>query len=354
MKQGPATRARLGSRPPRWLLLAVTAAIVAAVTASAVFTVGRAGHHPRPTAYRPSAGPPPSVDHDSLIPAAGALLGAWVKPADGFADSAQESGILAFEHAIGRKLAISSLYMSWSEPMPVALARWDLRSGSIPMIGWAGASSAMILAGAFDSQVRAQAIQLKSLHGPVMLRYFPEMNGGFYAKKVGTPAEFIAAWRHLWDIFASVGATNVHWVWNPSGVGFATGAAQRLYPGDSYVNWIGADGYNWAPALPGARWRSFSDIFSAFYQWAEHEPKPLLIGEFGATEGRPQAKAAWFRQTGQELQAQFPRIRAIVYFNSIHENFGYSFDWTVTSSPSALGAFRDLALNPYFSARPST
>jgi hypothetical protein len=344
---------RLSSHASRWRVLAVTAVIVAAVTALAVLLLARPGQQQPSAAYRPPTGPLPPLQPDALIPAAGILLGAWVKPTSGFTDSGQEAGIVAFEHAIGRKLAISSLYLSWNEPMPVALARWDLRGGRIPMISWTGESSARLLAGTSDSWVRAQALALKSLPGPVLLRYFPEMNNGYEARLAGSPAQFVAAWRHLHEIFASAGAANVHWVWNPSGVGFATGFAQRFYPGDAYVNWIGADGYNWAPRLPGVAWRSFSDIFSAFYRWAEHAAKPLLIGEFGAVEGRPDAKAAWLRQAGKELRTQFPRIKAVVYFNSIHENFGYQFDWKVTSSSSALAAFRALARDPYFTAHPA-
>jgi Glycosyl hydrolase family 26 len=327
--------------------------LVAVLAASVAIVLARHAQHPRSAGYQPPSGPLPPVAPDSLTPARGALFGAWVKPTAGFSDSDQESGIVAFEHAIGRKLAIDSLYVAWRDPMPVALARWDLRSGRIPMISWAGASSARLLTGTYDPQIRAQALRLKSLPGPVMLRYFPEMNNPAVAEITGSPAEFIAAWQHLYDVFASVGATNVHWVWNPSGSGFSTGSAQRFYPGAAYVNWIGADGYNWAPKLQGSAWRSFSDIFSAFYQWAEHEGKPLLVGEFGVTERAPGEKAAWFRQAGRQLPAKFPRIRAIVYFNSVHTNFGVQFDWKVTSSPAALTAFRTFANDPYLSAQPS-
>jgi Glycosyl hydrolase family 26 len=340
-------------------VLAVIAAIVAASAVLFLVRHDRVRHHqaagPRPSvSYRPPAGPLPPMTADSLIPARGALLGAWVKPTAGFTDSGQEAGILSFEHAVGRKLAINSLYTTWSDPMPAALASWDLRGGRVPMITWAGASSAVIASGADDAQIRAAALGLKAVGGPVLLRYFPEMDYSFQAKTAGTPAQYIAAWRHLHDIFASVGAANVHWVWCPSAIGFATGSAQRFYPGDSYVDWIGADGYNWAPELKGTTWRSFATIFSAFYQWGEHEAKPLLVGEFGAVEGKPGEKAEWLRQVGQELSAQFPRIKAIIYFNSIHENFGLQFDWKVTSSPSALAGFRALAMDPYLAARLGT
>ncbi len=297
--------------------------------------------------------PLPPAGQDSLLPGTGVLLGAWVQPAAGLTDASQESAISAFERMIGRKLAIDSLYVGWGDPMPLALARWDLRGGRIPIISWGDVSSARVVAGTYDRQIRKQAAQLKSLHGPVLLRFFPEMNNGFVTSAAGTAATFIAAWRHVYKIFVTAGATNVQWVWCPTSIGFSTGVAQHFYPGEAYVNWIGADGFNWAPGRPGAHWRSFAAIFSAFYDWADRQGRPLLVGEFGTAEGSSRAKANWFRQAGQQLQVLFPRIRAVVYFNSIHENFGYQFDWTVNSSPSALAAFRAIVHNRYFSARPT-
>jgi hypothetical protein len=291
---------------------------------------------------------------DSLLPPRGVLFGAAVQPTDGFSTADREAATTAFERTIGRRLAIVSLYMRWPDPMPVALAAWDLRGRRIPMISWDGISSAEVIAGLYDSQLRHAAEQLESLHGPVLLRYMPEMNDASVAKFAGSPATFIAAWRHVYGIFRNAGASNVQWVWCPTSLGFAGGGAQAFYPGENYVNWIGADGYNWAPGLPGARWRSFAAIFNAFYLWADGQPKPLLIGEFGTCEGLRGAKARWFSQAGGELHMLFPRIRAVVYFSSVGMDFGLRFDWRADSSQSALAAFRALVRDPYLSARPIT
>jgi hypothetical protein len=296
------------------------------------------------------SGPLPPAAADPLQPGNGTLFGAWVQPPNGFTDADQQDAIRSFEHMIGRKLAIDGLYTSWTQAMPLVLARWDLHDGRVPMISWGEVSSAAVLAGTYDQHIRQAAEQLKSLHGPVLLRFFPEMdNPGHVAKLAGSPATFIASWQHIYKIFQSVGATNVQWVWCPTSIGYFSGAAQRFYPGQAYVNWIGADGYNWAPVRPGANWRSFAEIFSAFYDWSERQGKPLLVGEFGTDEGSAGAKARWFQQAGEQLEDLFPRIKAVVYFNSSHANFGYQFDWRVNSSPSALAAFRAVVNEPYFS-----
>ncbi len=48
----------------------------------------------------------------------------------------------------------------------------------------------------------------------------------------------------------------------------------------------------------------------------------MLVGEFGTVEGAPGAKAAWFAQAGLTIRTLFPAIRAVVYFNSDHPDFG--------------------------------
>jgi hypothetical protein len=323
-------------------------AVLAALAAIAVAVIVV-----RPGQGQPAGRQVPVVEPDSLAPARGALFGAWVQPAGYAGAYAEQSAVASFEHTIGRKLAIDNLYVPWTAPMPLAVARWDLRQASIPMISWAGARTDLIAAGAYDAQIRARALALKALHGPVLLRWFGEMDDGMSRANSVSPASYIAAWRHIHNIFASVGATNVRWVWCPDASAFATATAQEYYPGSSYVDWVGADGYNWAPELPNASWRSFGQIFSAFYQWGLSTGKPMVVGEYGTVEGAPGAKAAWFMQADRALRKQFPAIRAVVYFNSDHENFGKYFNWKVTTSQSALAAFRAFANDPYFSARPS-
>jgi membrane-associated phospholipid phosphatase len=295
---------------------------------------------------RPSGSAEPS---GPLVPRSGALFGASVQPLSGFGATGEEAAVTQLQQELGRRLAIDQLYVKWAAPLPLTMARWDIEQGSLPMITWAGANTRQIAAGDYDQQIRARADQLKALGQPVMLRWFAEMDGTNNRANAVSPASFVAAWRHIHDLFAAVGARNVVWVWCPNAAAFATGWAQQFYPGRAYVDWACADGYNWAPQLPHATWTSFGAIFSAFYSWGALSGKPLLIGEFGALEGTPGEKAAWIAQAAHELKVDFPAIRAVVYFDSDDEGF----DWRVTTSPSALAAFRAFATEPYFDARPS-
>jgi len=295
----------------------------------------------------PSAGHP-ALPQGRLVPAEGALFGAYAEPVGGDSYPAFEGAVLALERHIGRRLAIDNLYDKWTHPLPIRIARWDLNGGRIPMISWAGASTSRIVAGAYDNMIWASAYQLRALGGPVMLRWFYEMDGSTQRPMIQSPASFIAAWRHVHSIFVRAGASNVSWVWCPNALHFVGNFAQQYYPGGQYVNWVCADGYNWAGPQDNSPVKSFAKIFSTFYRWGVRTGKPLMVGEFGALERSPGAKAAWYRQTAFQLRTMFPAIRAVVYFNSDHDGF----DWRITTSASALAAFRSFATDPYFSARP--
>jgi hypothetical protein len=336
---------RNAGRSPAWLL-SVSVAVLAAVAVAAGVLIATWPAGLSPARYRITAG---RAAIGSLVPVRGVLFGAWVEPRNRSGTVAEEAAVVALEHSLGRKLAIDQIYVPWPRPMPLKVARWDLRNGRVPMISWAGASAKLIASGAYDAQIRTRARQLRALHRPVMLRWFAEMDGKAHLADARSPTTFIAAWRHMHRIFASVGATNVRWVWCPNAFDFKTGVAQQYYPGSAYVDWIGADGYNWAPRRPSARWTSFGQIFSTFYRWGLAARKPLLVGEFGVLERAPGEKAAWFRQAEHELRTQFGGIRAVVYFDSDHQHF----NWRVTTSRSAFRAFRAFAADPYFRARPA-
>lgn len=314
-------------------------------------------HHKRPAKHhrhKPAGGSAPPVASDPTVPSSGTLFGAYVQPTGGTTESAEESAVTGLEHDLGRKLAIDHMYAHFTSPLPVAMAQWNLSEGRIPMISWSYEYTSKIAAGDYDSLIRADALQLKALHGPVLVRWFAEMDNAQSGPYVASPASYVAAWRHIVDMFRSVGARNVYWIWCPGSGDFAPGIAQRYYPGNAYVDWVGADGYNWAPVRPQTPWRSFAQIFGAFYQWGITTGKPLMIGEYGAVEGSPGQKAAWFRQAATQLRTEFPEIRAVVYFDDEHQNFGQDFNWRVTTSASALDAFRGFATESYFAARAAT
>jgi len=249
-----------------------------------------------------------------------------------------------FEQAIGRRLGIDLHYLSWGRPLPMGVLRWDLAGGRIPLLSWrAPAALGALAAGRYDGLLEADARELSHLHGRVFLRWAWEMNGHWMPWN-GDPAAYVAAWRHVHAVFAAAGARNVEWVWSPAArddPATPENRAALYYPGNAYVDWIGFDGYN----RGGSNWRSFPEIFGPSYRAWVGRGKPLMVAETG-TAGSGAAKAAWLGVAAHALEHQFPAFRALVYFNVRKER-----DWPVTSSPTALRAFRHIADAPYFSLR---
>src|SRR5690606_27156663 len=106
-----------------------------------------------------------------------------------------------------------------------------------------------------------------------------------------------------------------------------------------YVDWIAIDGYNFGTERPGQHWRSFNETFKPTYDVVTaFSERPVMIGETGSTEAGGD-KAAWIREglDPANLAAQFPRLRALVYFNQVGSG-----NWPLTTSDAALRAFAEV------------
>ena len=272
------------------------------------------------------------------------LLGASTSP-DVRGLAAEKSAVEGLEQSIGRTLDIDHNFYGWDEPFPSEIERWDLQAGRIPMISWngKGVTTATIAVGRYDDVIRERAEATRAFGDEVLIRWFWEMDGNKKADFAGTPEQYVAAWQHIVTIFRQEGADNVRWVWCPNASAFNDGEAQEFYPGDNFVDWTCADGYNWAPGRLGDDYRSFQDIFGGFYAWASLHDQPIMVGEFGVQERDPGEKAQWIAAAGEAIKSDFPLLRAIVYFNANKD-----YDWRLATSDSALEAFKRMANDPWF------
>jgi Glycosyl hydrolase family 26 len=224
--------------------------------------------------------------------------------------------------------------------------------GAIPFFSWGSQSTpgtsdqpdfqlADILAGSYDSYIHDWATRAAEWQRPFFLRFDWEMNGSWFTWGEGAngnqPGEFVAAWRHVHDIFTSVGATNATWVWCPYVNQSDTFAS--IYPGDAYVDWTCLDAYNWGtnPAAPNG-WRTFDDLYGHSYAavGALAPSKPMLIGETAASEYGG-SKAAWIAEMFEALPTRYPRIQGLLWFEKIDNGM----DWPLETSASATSSFAD-------------
>ncbi|HET8815126.1 MAG TPA: glycosyl hydrolase [Solirubrobacterales bacterium] len=233
----------------------------------------------------------------------------------------------------------------------------DIRAhGSIPVLSWSSQAIPSnlsqpdfqlsdVISGRYDSYIRDFATKAKAWGHPFFLRFNWEMNGDWFSWSEGVngnaSGEYVAAWRHVHDIFTAVGATNVSWVWCPfiDPAGTLQDLAP-LYPGDAYVDWTGLDGYNWGtnPTSPRG-WKSFDQLFRRSYdQIVENiaPSKPMMLGEVGSSE-HGGSKGAWIRDALARVPAEYPRIRALLWFDKFDDNM----DWPIETSAPATTAFAE-------------
>jgi beta-mannanase len=194
----------------------------------------------------------------------------------------------------------------------------------------------IIAAGAYDAYIRGWADGLRALGMPVLLRLDHEMNGIWYAWSPGvngnTAADYINMWRHVHDVFRSEGATNVGFVWSPNVTCAGCAAIRQLYPGDSYVDWVGLDGFNWGSTKPSG-WQSFEGLFAgSLRQVRAITSRPVMIAET-ASAAAGGDKAAWITNMFSYV-VNHEEISALVWFDENKET-----DWRFNSSDAAFQAF---------------
>jgi mannan endo-1,4-beta-mannosidase len=301
----------------------VSVALAAVVAVGAALYVGTGGG--RPPASR--AGPVARQNGRIALPSrAGSYLGLYP---DGVPSS--YAGARSFTAATGVRPDVVVYYSGWLEPFQAGFASTASGSGAVPLvqINPGGVSISAIAAGRYDSYLRRYAAAVRGYGHPVILSFGHEMNGDWYSWAAGhtAPATFVAAWRHIVDVFRAAGTANVTWLWTVNSFRPQAGvpSPRPWWPGDSYVTWVGIDGYYYSADT------QFSALFGAAVAgvraWTR---KPILITETSATPaaGQPAKIADLF--AGIRLYG----LLGFVWFDNQTNQ-----DWRLTS-PAAIAAFR--------------
>ncbi len=297
------------------------------------------------------------------VPACGAYWGSYVNSRlHGGGDDAQAKlrAINSVEDQIGRTFDIDHQFYRWdnfaSDHNVKHYINTTVREGRIPFLSWkpvmadnTNVSWKAIGEGKYDAMIRENAQTVKSLGVPVFMVFDHEANGrvGKFSPekstdahntiKAGSEAEFVAAWQHVHDLFAEQGVTNVSWAWIMTRTPFAGDAsfADRMYPGDEYVDWVGLDPYNFFHG--GKTWRDLDELMVGFTNWVDTRgvDKPWMLGEWGSVEdpNNPGRKGQWYDNAANYIESE-PRLKATVHFESTPK-----YNWRFDSSPSSKSAF---------------
>lgn len=296
---------------------------------------------------------------------------------DGLADM---EAINALESREEIDFDIVSFYLAWNreslDDFPHQLTSSIFEKQAIPMITWEPWASGLpvsdtvselkeekkifqyISRGYYDDYIRNFIATLKSYDKPFYLRFAHEFDNPQYPwspKGENTPAEFVAAWKHVHDMLEEEGAYKVMMVWNP----WKPDQMADYFPGEEYVDWIGVTALNYDRLNNNERYTTFSELYEPFHEeLLSFTGKPVMLAEFGSLdlEGR---QREWTEEAVISINREFEEIRAVVLFNSsfdrnIPENDFYSkdfLDWTMGSLGPIKEGFEESNV-AWYSSRP--
>jgi Glycosyl hydrolase family 26 len=283
----------------------------------------------------------PAVAHASLSPSLASYLGVYE---DGSPPDLRPIG--DFTHTVSRQPNLVGYFSGWAQPFASGFANRLRAHGIIPFvqIDPTYASVPAIAAGEYDDYLRSYALSVRDFRHAVVIGFGHEMNAPWYSWGYGhvRPAVFVAAWRHIVDIFRSEGADNVTWLWTINQNRPGTGPIASWWPGAKYVTWVGIDGYYFRPS------DTFATVFgSTIRQVRALTTKPILLSE---TAVGP--RAGQFSKIGDLFSGmrQYQTL-GLVWFDKVQNDGIYHQDWRIENDPQADAAFR-LGLSELNLARP--
>lgn len=309
----------------------LAAATVAAVVVSRMPTGGKSAALPRlPSVHvaKPAA-PGPGVQtisgesthtivgmYDTGVPQSWAPVAQWNK-------------------AVGISASLVLYYNGWGEGFQAKFAATAHAHGATLLIDLdpTGMSLDQIARGAGDAWLRSYARDVAAYGYPVVIAFGHEMNGNWYPWGYGhePAAVYVAAWRHVVQLFRAEGASNVKWMWTVNSTSPGSPSLRQWWPGKEWVDWVGIDSYYYHS----------SDTFDSVFGTTEAEIRkftnaPILIAEtaVGVTSDR--------ETQIKELLADVKtnHMLGFVWFNVAQHQGIYHQDWRLQDDSAALGEFR--------------
>jgi beta-mannanase len=166
--------------------------------------------------------------------------------------------------------------------------------------------------------------------------------------QLGTAADFISAYRHVESIFEQQGATNVVWTWQMTAYAFRTNQssdqyAGKWYPGDDWIDNVGADAYNWftCGTIGNGQYNELKAIADPVLAFARAHHKAASLPEFASHANGNRAQ--WLANAHQYFIQNEDVLTAAFYFNrppTVSANADCK--WGLTSS-SEFAALRSMA-----------
>ncbi|NLD35616.1 MAG: hypothetical protein GX654_01980 [Desulfatiglans sp.] len=196
-----------------------------------------------------------------------------------------------------------------------------LQSAQAWLSGSVSIPASTILNGSWDNRIKNLAQQIKNLDKPTYLRpgfEFGTGNSGAHSDPSLTPAQFIAIWKHIYNIFQKEKVTNIAWVWNTVNPWMFN--YMEWYPGDKYVDWWGINFFT-------SEQITLSD---PFIKNASLHEKPVMICESSPIHNNGATNSnnwnLWYAPFFSKI-ASYPNIKAFIYISDPWDRKGWWEDW---------------------------
>jgi mannan endo-1,4-beta-mannosidase len=286
-------------------------------------TVGTAGSSARGNA--PAATPSVSLPYNMsglLDPTGGKLFGVEAQGAPALAP------VDAFAASVGRKPDMIGQYVAWgtSFDSQAVTAAWSY--GAMYYLAWEPYDTTVqaIADGQSDGYITKFADAVRALNLPVAISFGHEMNGNWYpwGTDQTTASAFVAAWRHIHDLFIQAGASNVIWVWNPNIINPVPQVQlQPYWPGDAYVDWVGITGY-----FPTSGPETFATLYGpTMAEIKQFTTKPIIIAETSVETGPSEVQAVHSLVSGVKRHHD---VLGFIWFDFNKDGA----DWQIESRPT--------------------
>ena len=294
-----------------------------------------------------------------LVPSCGAW---WGVAPEIFTGRRPERALERAERRMGRPADIMHVYHRGDELFPTAAERAIARDPAgrrLLLINWKPSLDhtwEQIAHGALDGRIDRLAAHI--------VRTFPERffltvhhepeNDVREARGSGmSAADYAAMFRHVVRRLRHGGVTNAVTVMTYMGAPNWASEPwfEKLYPGDDVVDWVGMDPYvdHRVHSFDGLVNKTRADFprWPGFYRWmsGRFPGKPIMVAEWGVFERHDRLGfKEWFFTSVREELRDYPRIKALVYFDSPRAPRG---DTRFDTTPGGRRSFAELAGDPH-------
>lgn len=263
------------------------------------------------------------------------------------------------EQVAGRQFDILRAYSFWDSEFPDLRHEWASGGGRLlhlsinarrtdgSVVPWATIATATEGDPVYDELV-SWVERLARYDAPIRVTFHHEAD---IEPEFGTPEDFVAAWRRFVTSLAGA-APDIETVWVSTAFSLDKPAGELFWPGDDFVDFIGADAFNWygCRGTPEA-WRSPQEVLAPLMTFAANHPgKPLVLAELGSDEDSddPGRKAAWLSELATLLATdEYERLDTVIFFHNDHDDQS-TCDWWIDSTARTADAFAQLAALPLF------